>query len=141
MPEVENTNIRVALPGGRKLYVLACVIYGLAAISTISNLRPSAGLHAHQPIWRWTIWLDLWAEAWCIYFLFGMFSTVSKRIEKVVVILTILWFALAIPESLHRLGYSWAQVPGGKWIDLVVITVAAFLVFLRTFQVFYNHKV
>jgi hypothetical protein len=140
MQEEENTNIRVALPGGRKLYVLACVIYGLSAISTISNLRPSAGPYVHQPSWHWTIWLDIWAEAWCIYFLFEMFSAVSNSIDKAICILTIIWFALAIPESLYRLGHHWAQVSGGKWIDLVVVTVAAFLVFLRTFQVFEHRE-
>ncbi|MGH9588546.1 MAG: hypothetical protein ACRD3F_16495 [Acidobacteriaceae bacterium] len=141
MAEEAGTDTNVVLPGGRKLYVLACVIYGLAAISTISNLRPYVAPHYHHPIWHWTEWLDIGVDAWCIYFLFEVFSTLSNRIEHTVCILTMVWFTLGIPKSLHRIGYSWGQVPYDNWIDLVVVCIAAFLVFLRTFQVFSSHKV
>ncbi len=136
MPEEANTNANVVLPGNRKLYLLASVIYGLAAISAASNLIPYVAPHPYHSIWHWLHWLDIGVEAWCIYFLFEMFSALSNRIEQTLCVLTMIWFAIGISKSIHRLGYSWAQVPQVKWIDLVVITMAAFLVFLRTFQVF-----
>lgn len=140
MASEARTSVNVVLPGSRKLYVLASVIYGLSAISAISNLRPSAGPHPHHLIWHWTVWVDIWAEAWCIYLFFEMFSATSSRIEEVICVLTMIWFALGIPQSLHRLGYRWAEIPGGRWIDLVLVIVAACLVFLRTFQVFNRHE-
>ena len=138
MPVEANPNANVVLPGNRKLYLVASILYGLAAISTIGNLKPAVGPHPYHPIWHWTGWLDIGVEAWCIYFLFEVLSALSNHIEEAICVLTILWFALGIPESLHRLGYSWAHVPCDRWVNLVVASLAAFLVFLRTFQVFHR---
>lgn len=140
MREEENTNVRVALPGGRKLYLLACVIYALAVVNAISNLGPAVAPHPYHSTGYWTGWLDIGIELWLIYFFVEMFTSMVNRVERVICVLTVIWLALEIPTSLHRMGYSWARVPGGNWIDLVILTVAAFLVFLRTFQVFSSRK-
>lgn len=140
MPEEAKTSVNVALAGSRKLYLLACVFYGIAAVSALGSFQPSASASTYHPIWHWTSWVDIGVEAWCIYFFVEMFTSMSNRMEEVICVLTIVWFALGIPEALHRLGYGWAEIPGGRWIDSALIIVAAFLVFLRTFQVFRRRK-
>lgn len=130
----EETHANALPPYTKRLYVCISLICGLWAAGGISALIIRPRFHFTDP--PWMIWLNVVIAASGVWIFFQLFSAVSNRLERPACFLCIVLFALSIPSNLHSLGYSWAFLPGREWINAVLATVVALLMFLRTFQVF-----
>jgi len=137
--EEASAKRRVVVPKSEKLYVYASILYGFFALNEIRHLL-ARNPHYSNPQWHWTIWNQLFATLFCIWICFEIWSAVSNRIEKTVCILTIAYFALTIPSLLYLRGYDWLPLVKSQWIFAALMSTAAILVFLRTFQVFHRHE-
>lgn len=138
MSHKESTNAGLVLLKGRKSYVWFSVFYAFWAGSQIWYL---ATPHRFQSsIWPWTNWLEIAIVGYCVWIFYEFFTALSNRIEKLICLLTMIVFALGIPAYLDELGFSWAHVWGNRRISAALLTVAALLMFFRTFQVFSRHE-
>jgi hypothetical protein len=136
MSEEARTEAKLVLPKSKKLYVWASVLYGFCAINDIRLLFWKTPSHSpYPPNWPWMNWIQIAGTVFCIWIFFKVSTAVSNRIEKAVCILTMMLLALGIPTNIRSLGYGWVYIPGDRGIDTTLISVAALLVFLRTFQV------
>src|SRR6185437_2171064 len=146
MLEEARTKAEAVFPRGRKFYVFLAFCYGLGAISDLSRLF--LGNHGFSHLsGHWTVlekitgWVGIVAMVFCIWLFVEIFSAVSNPMEKVICVLTMIYFALGIPISLRSLlGYSLVGVRQCEWISAIAMTLAALLMFLRTFQVLYHRE-
>jgi hypothetical protein len=108
------------------LYILSS-LYMLHAVT--KRASPSSSSATHHPSV-----VNLLVALFCVIFFFSVLKRSSNVLEKIVMVVSSLFFVLWALSILSEYGYAWATVPQNSMVSLGVCVLATILVAVRTLQ-------
>jgi hypothetical protein len=121
-----------------RAYVLAFVAYLASLLIMIRAFEKQStlaeGAAKHPSI------IKVIVAMFCSIFFLSLFKRSRNFLERIVLIVSSLFFILWTLETLSGYGYGWAVIPNNLTVSLTVCAVATAIAGIRTVQVAYENN-
>lgn len=116
-----------------RAYAIALGVYFLSSFYMLHAVTKRASASSSNPTHHPSV-VNLLVALFCVVFFLSVLKRSGNFLEKVVMAVSSLFFALWALNILSAYGYGWAAVPHNMMVSLGVCAFATILVAVRTLQ-------
>jgi hypothetical protein len=116
-----------------RAYAIALGVYFLSSLYMLHAVTKRASASSSSATHHPSV-VNLLVALFCVVFFLSVLKRSSNILEKVVMVVSSLFFALWVLSILSAYGYGWAAVPQNMMVSVAVCVLATILVAVRTLQ-------